>query len=123
MIEPSPWKKTISDVNDGILIAVDKPQKTYYLALACSLTCLIIGIIAWGPQIRQVWVHKRHDGISIPTFGIVALSLFMWLLYGLAIGSMAMVIANIMTLSVILIIIMGVLRCRKAETLDAEEIS
>tara|TARA_B110000444_G_scaffold35323_1_gene30756 strand:- start:14408 stop:14689 length:282 start_codon:yes stop_codon:yes gene_type:complete len=85
---------------------------------AVGLGAGIIGIIAWGPQIRQVWVHKRHDGISIPTFGIVALSLFLWLLYGVAIGSMAMVISNILTLSVILIIIIGVLRCRKSESLD-----
>ena len=90
---------------------------------AIGLSAGIIGIIAWGPQIRQVWVHKRHDGISIPTFGIVALSLFMWLLYGLAIGSIAMVISNILTLSVMLIIIIGVLRCRKNETLDDEQIS
>lgn len=88
---------------------------------AIGLSAGIIGIIAWGPQIRQVWVHKRHDGISIPTFGIVALSLFMWLLYGLAIGSMAMVISNILTLSVMLIIIIGVLRCRKKETLNDEQ--
>ena len=85
---------------------------------AVGLGAGIVGIIAWGPQIRQVWVHKRHDGISIPTFGIVALSLFLWLLYGVAIGSMAMVISNILTLSVILIIIIGVLRCRKSESLD-----
>ena len=90
---------------------------------AVGLRAGVIGIIAWGPQIRQVWIHKRHDGISIPTFGIVALSLFLWLLYGLAIGSLVMVIANIMTLSVMLIIIIGVLRCRKAEALNAEEIS
>jgi MtN3 and saliva related transmembrane protein len=90
---------------------------------AIGLSAGIIGIIAWGPQIRQVWVHKRHDGISIPTFGIVALSLFMWLLYGLAIGSIAMVISNILTLSVMLIIIIGVLRCRKNETLNDEQIS
>ena len=87
---------------------------------AIGLSAGIIGIIAWGPQIRQVWVHKRHDGISIPTFGIVALSLFMWLLYGLAIGSIAMVISNILTLSVMLIIIIGVLRCRKNETLNEQ---
>lgn len=88
---------------------------------AIGLSAGIIGIIAWGPQIRQVWVHKRHDGISIPTFGVVALSLFMWLLYGLAIGSIVMVISNILTLSVIFIIIIGVLRCRKKETLNDEQ--
>ena len=82
---------------------------------AIGLSAGIIGIVAWGPQIKQVWVHKRHDGLSIPTFGVVGLSLTMWLIYGLVIGSAAMVISNIFTLAIILIIIVGVLRCRKAE--------
>ena len=80
-----------------------------------GLSAGVIGVVAWGPQIRQVWIHKRHDGISIPTFGIVALSLSLWLIYGIAIKSTSMIIANILTLSVILIIIIGVLRCRKNE--------
>ena len=80
-----------------------------------GLSAGVIGVIAWGPQIRQVWVHKRHDGISIPTFGIVALSLSLWLIYGIAIESIAMIIANILTLTVILIVIIGVLRCRHSE--------
>ena len=80
-----------------------------------GLSAGVIGVVAWGPQIRQVWIHKRHDGISIPTFGIVALSLSLWLIYGIAIESTSMIIANILTLSVMLIIIIGVLRCRKNE--------
>ena len=80
-----------------------------------GLSAGVIGVIAWGPQIRQVWVYKRHDGISIPTFGIVALSLSLWLIYGIAIESLAMTIANILTLTVILIIIIGVIRCRRSE--------
>ena len=75
----------------------------------------IIGVIAWGPQIVQVWKHKRHDGISLPTFSIVAFSLSLWLIYGIAIKSTAMIFANILTLSVIAIIIIGVVRIRKSE--------
>ena len=74
----------------------------------------IIGVIAWGPQIAQVWKHKRHDGISIPTFSIVAFSLSLWLIYGIAIESTAMIFANILTLSVIILIIIGVIRIRKS---------
>ena len=85
-----------------------------------GLSAGAIGVIAWGPQIKRVWGHQRHDGISIPTFGIVALSLFLWLIYGIAIDSLAMIIANILTLSVILIIIIGVLRCRRNEMIDDE---
>ena len=75
----------------------------------------IIGVIAWGPQIVEVWKHKRHDGISLPTFSIVAFSLSLWLIYGIAIKSTAMIFANILTLSVIAIIIIGVVRIRKSE--------
>ena len=74
----------------------------------------IIGVIAWGPQIVEVWKHKRHDGISIPTFSIVAFSLSLWLIYGIAIKSTAMIFANILTLSVIALIIIGVVRIRKS---------
>ena len=73
----------------------------------------IIGVLAWGPQIIEVWKHKRHDGISLPTFSIVAFSLSLWLIYGIAIRSTAMIFANILTLSVIAIIIIGVVRVRK----------
>ena len=75
----------------------------------------IIGVVAWGPQIMEVWKHKRHDGISIPTFSIVAFSLSLWLIYGIAIKSTAMIFANILTLSVIALIIIGVVRIRKSE--------
>jgi len=74
----------------------------------------IIGVVAWGPQIVEVWKHKRHDGISIPTFSIVAFSLSLWLIYGIAIKSTAMIFANILTLSVIALIIIGVIRIRKS---------
>ena len=75
----------------------------------------IIGVVAWGPQIVEVWKHKRHDGISIPTFCIVALSLSLWLIYGIAIKSTAMIFANILTLRVIALVIIGVVRIRKSE--------
>ena len=73
----------------------------------------IIGVLAWGPQIVEVWKYNRHDGISLPTFSIVAFSLTLWLIYGIAIDSPAMIFANILTLSVIAVIIVGVMRLRK----------
>ncbi len=32
---------------------------------ALGLLAGVIGIVAWIPQIIQVWVHKRHDGLSL----------------------------------------------------------
>ena len=82
---------------------------------AIGLLAGIIGIFAWIPQIIQVWVHKRHDGISLTTFDVVAFELGLWLVYGILVDSFAMVAANIMTLSVIGAVILGVLRVRKSE--------
>jgi len=61
----------------------------------------VIGIVAWIPQIVQVWVHKRHDGLSLTTFAVVSLALALWLVYGILVDSFAMIAANIMTLGVI----------------------
>ncbi|HII24097.1 MAG: SemiSWEET family transporter [Candidatus Thermoplasmatota archaeon] len=88
---------------------------TSWLIEGIGIAAGIIGVLAWGPQIMEVWKHKRHDGISIPTFSIVAFSLSLWLIYGIAIKSTAMIFANILTLSVIAIIIIGVVKIRKSE--------
>ena len=34
-----------------------------------------LGIVAWIPQIRDVWVHERHEGISLTTFTVVTICL------------------------------------------------
>jgi len=87
---------------------------------AIGLLAGVIGIFAWIPQIIQVWVHKRHDGISLTTFAVVSFALGLWLLYGILVDSFAMIAANIMTLTVIGAVIIGVLRVRKSE-LQSEE--
>ena len=82
---------------------------------AIGLLAGILGIIAWIPQIREVWINKRHEGISLATFSVVTIALGLWLLYGVLIESVSMIVANIMTLSVIFAVILGVVRLRKAE--------
>jgi MtN3 and saliva related transmembrane protein len=88
---------------------------------AIGLLAGVIGIFAWIPQIRQVWVHKRHDGISLTTFAVVFFALSLWLVYGILVDSFAMIAANIMTLSVIGAVIFGVLRVRKNELRSEED--
>ena len=85
---------------------------------AIGLFAGVLGIVAWVPQIREVWVNKRHDGISLVTFSIVTIALSLWLLYGILIDSISMIIANVMTLSVIFAVIIGVVRLRRAESIS-----
>ena len=83
---------------------------------AIGLIAGVIGIFAWIPQIIEVWVHKRHEGLSLTSFSVVSIALLLWLIYGILVESIAMIVANIMTLSVIGAIILGAWRARKSKS-------
>jgi MtN3 and saliva related transmembrane protein len=74
-----------------------------------------LGIVAWIPQIRDVWINERHEGISLTTFNVVTVALCLWLIYGILVKSVAMIVANVFTLVVILTVLLGVRRLRKRE--------
>jgi len=76
-----------------------------------------LGIVAWIPQIRDVWVHERHEGISLTTFSVVIVALSLWLIYGILVESVAMIVANVFTLIVITAVLVGVRRLRRREAL------
>ena len=82
---------------------------------AIGLFAGALGIIAWIPQIRDVWIHEQHEGISLTTFTIVTVALTLWLIYGVLVDSMAMIVANVFTLVVILTVLIGVRRLRLLE--------
>ena len=73
----------------------------------------ILGIIAWIPQVRTVWVERRHDGVSLPTFAVVAIALILWTIYGILSDAPAIIYSNLAALSMIITIIVGVVRIRK----------
>ena len=68
----------------------------------------ILGVIAWLPQLKRVWIEKKHDGISLPTFSVVTIALILWLIYGILIGSPSVIGANVAALTMILALIVGV---------------
>ncbi|MGB1589338.1 MAG: SemiSWEET family sugar transporter [Candidatus Poseidoniaceae archaeon] len=82
---------------------------------AIGLFAGLLGIVAWLPQIKEVWVLKKHEGISIPTFVVVTIALCLWLIYGILIHSIAMIVANILTLLAINSMLIGVIKLRKQE--------
>ena len=79
-----------------------------------------LGIVAWIPQIRDVWVREQHEGISLTTFSIVTIALSLWLIYGVLVESLAMIVANVFTLTVILAVLIGVRRLRRREAFLAK---
>ena len=83
-----------------------------------GLVAGFIGIVAWIPQIRRVWVDEKEEGISLPTFVAVTASLSLWLVYGIIVNSIAMIVSNILTLAFIIAITLGVYRIRKKRSED-----
>jgi len=47
-----------------------------------GLAAGFLGIIGWYPQVKRVWIEKKADGVSVPTFTVIAISLVLWLTYG-----------------------------------------
>jgi uncharacterized protein with PQ loop repeat len=72
----------------------------------------VLGIIAWIPQVKTVWIEKRHDGVSLPTLALVALALTLWMTYGIMLPSAAIIFSNAAALCMILAVIIGVTKLR-----------
>ena len=66
-----------------------------------------LGVIAWLPQLREVWIEGLHEGISLPTFWLVSTALVLWLIYGMLIRSISIIVANVAALACILSLIIG----------------
>ena len=69
-----------------------------------------IGIFGWYPQVKRIWIDKKADGVSVSSFTAIAISLLLWLTYGIIKNSIAIVIANILAFIVIVSIAVGAYR-------------
>ena len=76
----------------------------------------ILGIVAWIPQVKTVWIDKRHDGVSLPTFALVAVALTLWMIYGIMLPSPSIIFSNAAALLMILSVIIWVVRIRLQQT-------
>ena len=75
-----------------------------------------LGVMAWLPQLREVWIEGLHEGISLPTFWLVSTALVLWLIYGILIQSISIIVANVAALACILSLIIGVNRLRREKS-------
>lgn len=72
---------------------------------AASLTTL-----CWLPQTLRAIRHRDVASLSLFTFGAFSLGIFLWLIYGLYIGSWPVILANAFTLVLNLAIVVQKLR-------------
>jgi len=61
--------------------------------------------IAFVPQAVKIWVTKSADDVSYLMFGIFSVGIVLWLAYGIALGAMPIIVANVVTLVLSVLVI------------------
>lgn len=54
--------------------------------------------LAFVPQLMRVWRLKTARDISLPTFLLFSVGVFLWLIYGIYAGSRPVILSNALTL-------------------------
>lgn len=78
----------------------------------------VLGVVAWAPQFRKVWIDKRYEGVSIPTLLLVIITLSMWVIYGVSLSASAIIWSNIAAIAIISSIMIGVMRLQREEVIS-----
>jgi MtN3 and saliva related transmembrane protein len=68
--------------------------------LAATLTTL-----AFVPQVLKTWRSRSTGDLSLPTLAAFSAGVFLWLVYGLALGSMPVIAANATTLALNMVLL------------------
>jgi MtN3 and saliva related transmembrane protein len=53
--------------------------------------------VSFLPQVLKVLRDRQTAGISLGMYSLFTLGVFLWFLYGLAIGSVSIIVANVVT--------------------------
>jgi MtN3 and saliva related transmembrane protein len=68
--------------------------------------------IAFVPQVVKIWKSKHAHDISLAMFAIFSSGVALWLVYGILIGSLPVILANGITLTLALAILLLKLKYR-----------
>lgn len=68
--------------------------------------------IAFIPQVIKVVKTKSVEGLSLTTYLIFIVGVFLWLIYGINLGSISMITGNSITVILALIIIYFIIKSK-----------
>ncbi len=54
--------------------------------------------VSFLPQVLKAWKSKSTKDVSLSMFVLFTLGVFLWLVYGISLGDMPIIIANLITL-------------------------
>ena len=69
---------------------------------SCAAVCTTVSFV---PQLMRVWRRKSADDISLIMFLLFSFGVACWLVYGIGLGSLPMIAANVVTLTLALAIL------------------
>lgn len=70
----------------------------------------VLTTLAFVPQVLRVWRTRSATDISLPAFACLVTGIVLWIVYGLLLDSMALLLANGVTLFLALGILVGKIR-------------
>jgi len=68
---------------------------------------------AFLPQAYKIWKSRSAQGLSLTMYAVMATGTLSWLVYGLLIQSPSVIVANSISISIILFIITFIVRSKK----------
>lgn len=79
-----------------------------FIAAACTT-------FAFVPQVIRVWRTRSARDISLAMYGILVVGTSLWIVYGVRIRSLPLVLANAVSLMLVITVLAGKLRFDRAE--------
>ena len=70
-----------------------------------GLSAAAITTFGFVPQVYKIWKEKSTHDISLSMYMLLAFGLILWLIYGVNIGSLPVILANGITLLLVLSIV------------------
>lgn len=75
-----------------------------------GLAAATLTTVAFVPQVVRTWRTRSTHDISLPMFLVLAAGIVLWLIYGAMIRDMPLILANLVTLVLVLMILFFKLR-------------
>ena len=69
--------------------------------------------VAFIPQVTKVWLSKNVKGLSLNMFIIFSIGVCCWLIYGILQKDLPLIIANMITLILAILILIGIIKFKK----------
>ena len=70
-----------------------------------GLLAALCTTIAFLPQVIKTWKAKSARDLSLGMFSIFAIGVILWLIYGIRLGELPIIIANTVTLLLIIVLL------------------